>query len=383
MGPPVKVAVVHSDNRRGAIAQALALIAPELRAQVPDQVLLKPNLVSHRFQLPSTHADALSATLDALFAAGAKHVTIAEGATDATAAFERFRFREEAWRRPVRFLDLNREEAAWAPLALTGVEGTQLEARLSRTVADAPCRVSLALAKTHVTAMVTLCLKNMLSAVHPDDRVMMHGYRAGNGYSGWKRLAVEWLKHDTRLVCHLTRVLGMMRVAQAHLAGKTGARGWQKLSEADRRFLRSVAAMNRNLVSLCARVRPHIAIVDGFRGMSGEGPRHGHAVRLGTAIAGTDPVAVDAVAAATMGFEPGEIGYFQYAAEAGLGVADLQAITVVGDPIARVRRQFARHSNQYVQQHWRRFSGPPATPSRPSAPGPHLRPTGTEQVRAL
>ena len=71
MDKTVNVAVVRSDNRRGAMAQALALIAPDLRACVTPHVLIKPNLVSHRDQLPSTHADALSATLDAVFAAGA------------------------------------------------------------------------------------------------------------------------------------------------------------------------------------------------------------------------------------------------------------------------------------------------------------------------
>ncbi|HEV3122611.1 MAG TPA: DUF362 domain-containing protein, partial [Isosphaeraceae bacterium] len=83
MDQAVKVALVRSDNRRGAIAEAVALIAPQIRARIADEVLLKPNLVSHRVQLPSTHPDAFSATLDALFGAGAKNVSVAEGATDA------------------------------------------------------------------------------------------------------------------------------------------------------------------------------------------------------------------------------------------------------------------------------------------------------------
>ena len=52
--------------------------------------------------------------------------------------------------------------------------------------------------KTHVTAMVTFGLKNMLSSIHPADRIMMHGHAGGgNGYRGWKRLAVEFLKGDS------------------------------------------------------------------------------------------------------------------------------------------------------------------------------------------
>ena len=135
MDRPVTVAVVRRDNRRGAVAEALALIADDLRGRVTPEVLVKPNLVSHRDQLPSTHADTLSATLDAVFAAGARRVTVAEGASDATAGFERFGYRREAAGRPVGFLDLNRDETDWEPLELTGVDGSPLVARVSRTIA--------------------------------------------------------------------------------------------------------------------------------------------------------------------------------------------------------------------------------------------------------
>src|SRR4051812_20079964 len=95
MDNAVKVAVVRGTTRRGAVAEALALIDDDLRRVVSADVLIKPNLVSHKHQLASTHADTLSAALDAVIAAGARSVTIAEGATDATAGYERFGFRRE------------------------------------------------------------------------------------------------------------------------------------------------------------------------------------------------------------------------------------------------------------------------------------------------
>ncbi|HEV3166729.1 MAG TPA: DUF362 domain-containing protein, partial [Isosphaeraceae bacterium] len=108
MDPAVKVAVVKSDNRRGAVAQALALLAPELARIVTDQVLIKPNLVSHRAQTPSTHADVLSAAVESVISHGARDITVAEGATDASAAFDRFGFRRETWGQPVQYFDINR-----------------------------------------------------------------------------------------------------------------------------------------------------------------------------------------------------------------------------------------------------------------------------------
>jgi uncharacterized protein (DUF362 family) len=363
------VAVVRGTSRRGAVAEALALIADDVRALVTPEVLVKPNLVSHRDQRASTHAETLSATLDVLLASGAKQITVAEGASDAAAGFARFGFTREAFGRPVRFLDLNRDENEWEPLELSGVDGSTRVARLSRTIASAPCRVSLALAKTHVTAMVTLSLKNMLSSIHPSDRVMMHGHAGGgNGYRDWKRWVVEFLKRDNLAVKGLTRFMGRLKNGRNALRALAGRDTFESLSAAERGYLRSVEAMNRNLVALSRRTRPHLSVVDGFLGMHREGPRHGTPIKLGVVIAGTDPVAVDAVAAAVMGFDPRAIGYLHYAGLARLGVADLEAIQVVGDPIASVRRQFVPHSNHAVQRHWPRLAAFEHEPLR----GPHF-----------
>jgi uncharacterized protein (DUF362 family) len=359
-----RVALVRSDNRRGAVAQALDLIREDIRAVIVDDVLLKPNLVSHRRQVASTHADALSATLDALFSAGAGHVTIAEGATDAPAGFDAFGHRREAAGRPIRFLDLNREETGWEPLILSAIDGSPLEARISRTIASSPCRVSLALMKTHVISTATMSLKNMLSSVHPADRVRMHGYPGGNGSTGWKRLVVEILKGDNILVNILTRTQGRVRNLLNAITGKSCDAS--RLSKADLAFLRSVAALNRNLVTLTRLVKPHVSVLDGFVAMHREGPRHGTPIRLGLALAGTDAVAVDAVAAAAMGFDPMQIGHLRLAHEAGLGTADLARIEVVGDPLALVARRCTPHSNFAVHRHWERF----AAPARSAIRGP-------------
>jgi len=358
MTQSVKVAVVRAGTRRDAVTRALALVADDLAPRVGPDVLVKPNLVSHKYQLPSTHADTLSAALDALFAAGARRVTVAEGATDAGAGFTRFGHRRAAGGRPVQFFDINRDEQNWEPLELAAADGRPLVARVSRTVTGSACRVSLALAKTHVTSGVTLSLKNMLSSIHPDDRVMMHGHAGGgNGYAGWKRLAVEFLKQDNPAVNALTRLMG--RVKNARNGWRDMRRQgdpFRSLTAAELGYLRSVEVMNHNLVALARKTRPHLAVVDGFLGMHREGPRHGTPIRLGTVIAGTDPVAVDAVAAAVMGFDPRQVGFLVYAGLAGLGETDLERITVVGDPIASVRKRFVPHSNHDVQRHWHRLA---------------------------
>ncbi len=360
MTPDARVAVVKAGDRRTAVRQALALITDDIadRVRPGSTVVVKPNLVSHKAQLASTHSATFGATLDALFDAGAGDVLTAEGAGDAPAGFKRFGLLREAEGRPVRFFDLNRDESEWAPLELTGVDGTRRVARVSKTMTDASCRVSLALAKTHVTSILTLSLKNMLSCIHPEDRVMMHGHAGGgNGYAGWRRLVVECLKQDNFAVNVLTRTMGRVRNAKtAWKAVRTRGDAFLALSPSELGYLRSVEAMNHNLVALAKATKPHIAVVDGFVAMHREGPRHGTPIKIGTVIAGTDAVAVDAVAAAVMGFNPTMIGYLVYAREAGLGTIDLDRIRVVGDPIAQVRRRCVPHSNDAVQRHWARLA---------------------------
>lgn len=85
-----------------------------------------------------------------------------------------------------------------------------------------------------------------------------------------------------------------------------------------------------------------LTIVDALIGMEGQGPHAGTPVEMNLVIAGTDTVAVDAVTANIMGFEPMEVPAIRCAGTEKLGEIDLSRIEVVGEPIASVRRFFKR-----------------------------------------
>jgi hypothetical protein len=61
---------------------------------------------------------------------------------------------------------------------------------------------------------------------------------------------------------------------------------------------------------------------------------------LGIVVCGADVVAVDAVCATVMGFDVDQILHVTLAAEAGLGVADLEQIQIRGEDLASVARRF-------------------------------------------
>src|SRR5207244_1494398 len=73
---------------------------------------------------------------------------------------------------------------------------------------------------------------------------------------------------------------------------------------------------------------------------NGPGPRTMIPVEKDYILASADQVAIDAVAAKMMGFDPLSIGYIRMAHEDKLGVGDPREIEVVGEDISQVNFQF-------------------------------------------
>ena len=85
-----------------------------------------------------------------------------------------------------------------------------------------------------------------------------------------------------------------------------------------------------------------LTVIDGSMAMEGEGPSYGKLVKMNLIIAGTNPLATDMVAAATMGFEPGEVPVFAVAHRSGMHPGSLDEIEIRGEVIQDVSRKFAR-----------------------------------------
>ena len=82
------------------------------------------------------------------------------------------------------------------------------------------------------------------------------------------------------------------------------------------------------------------AVMDGTVCGDGAGPRTMIPRAGNFVLASADSVAIDAVAARIMGFDPLSIPYLQMCHDRGLGTADLREIDVVGDDWEQVRFQF-------------------------------------------
>lgn len=87
------------------------------------------------------------------------------------------------------------------------------------------------------------------------------------------------------------------------------------------------------------------AIMDGTLCGNGPGPRTMLPVERDSILASSDSVAIDAVAAKMMGFDPMSIPYIRMAYEDGLGIGRVEEIEIVGEDIAGVNFGFSVGDN--------------------------------------
>lgn len=87
------------------------------------------------------------------------------------------------------------------------------------------------------------------------------------------------------------------------------------------------------------------AVMDGTTAGNGPGPRTMFPEEKNVILASADQVAIDAVSAKMMGFDPMDIKYINFAHQRGLGCGDPRDITVVGENVSSVNWKFTVGDN--------------------------------------
>ncbi|MCC9075370.1 DUF362 domain-containing protein [Litorilinea aerophila] len=302
-----RVGLVHGQDRRANVYQALDLVREEVIPRLRPQVMLKPNFLSSTNQLASSHPDALRGAIDFLLSTPEppQEILIAEGGNEKIPgeAFRNFGYHAlvDEYDVPIRLVDLN-QETEWVETPIILADHSETTVRMPKTVLDCPCTISMAVAKTHDVCVVTLALKNMImGTICKADRVKMHGFP----------------------------------------------------SHPERRLPDEARILNINLIRLARFLSPDIAVIDGTDGLQGNGPGGEDAVPgFGVAVASVDVFAADAVMARAMGFEPLELGLLHYGHQLGMGVADLAQIEVRGTRLEEVITPFKPHEKTPLQMQW-------------------------------
>jgi uncharacterized protein (DUF362 family) len=96
-----------------------------------------------------------------------------------------------------------------------------------------------------------------------------------------------------------------------------------------------------DLMTIQKEIHPGIfAVMDGTVCGDGKGPRTMIPVEKNYLIAGADQIAVDAVSAHMMGYDPMKIRFIKLAHDKGLGCGDIDQIDIVGEDISKINFHF-------------------------------------------
>jgi len=114
-----------------------------------------------------------------------------------------------------------------------------------------------------------------------------------------------------------------------------------------------------DLLKIQKEIHPGIfAVMDGTTAGNGPGPRTMKPEIKNVILASGDQVAIDAVAAKMMGFNPLDIDYIRLADEQGLGNGRTENIEIVGDDISSVNWKFKVGWNVHRMLGWMAWYGP-------------------------
>jgi len=291
---PSEVYLSRSEGHYEGVKRVLGLADKVLRkAGTARQVVVKVNFVSAYRELCATPVGAVRAVIEALSKHYGGTIIVAERPAQGSLieALRNYGYLALKELYDVEFVDIGRDDYEVFEVWDSNLDKT-VKIRVSKTMLDADYLVSVVRPKTHDTVVVTLTIKNVVvGAVHPGYRGLLHqGYKA----------------------------------------------------------------INLSIAYLARHLMPSLAVVDGYVGMEGDGPIGGSPKKLGVAVVGEDPVAVDSLVALLMGFNPKNIGYLYYLSQWGLGFMAPNRVRVVGveDWKSMVSR-FKPHRTYFDQLGWR------------------------------
>jgi uncharacterized protein (DUF362 family) len=300
-----RVALTTGNDRADMTFRALREFRAEIAAGIGNKtVVVKPNNVATDVPLAATHADNLEAILEFLKSIGKdRDVIIAEsgGGGSTMEGFDNYGYMPLAAKYGARLVELDRTDFEVVP-CIDESDMRPRPTRVSSLLMDPDAYViSATMPKTHNTVVATLALKNIVMAA-PIKAPVDGAYRS-----------------DKRLV---------------HGGG--------------------VWAINYNLATLALRLRPDLAVIDGYDGMEGNGPVRGTAVDHRICVVSPDWLAADRVALELMGIDFDTVGYLQYCVQyGGMGVADLDHIEILGPPLEQHVRRYRLPDSIETQLRWR------------------------------
>lgn len=308
-GAASRVALTAGEDQADLAFQGLRAFAKEIAAAIGNKrVIIKPNNVAIANQLAASHARNLEGILEFLKAIGKRDAAIAESAADGPTfdGFANYGYDKVAEKYGARLIDLDAEGFELVH-CFDETDFRPHPCRMSKVLLD-PNNfiISAAKFKTHDRVLATLSLKNIVVGAPIKDP----GFRWGPG-------------------------------------AKPGAKSDKPVTHGN-----GFRGINYNLCALAPRLHPHLAVIDGFEGMEGEGPTGGTPIQHRVCVVSPDWLAADRVAVELMGIDFAKVGYLNFCGQTGLGQTDLKKIEILGPALAEHVKPYKLARNLEQQIIW-------------------------------
>jgi uncharacterized protein (DUF362 family) len=294
---PSRVALTTGEDRADLAFKGLKAFEKEIAAAIGEKrVIVKPNNVDINTPLACTAAENLEGILEFLKSIGKTKVVIAEcSAGNTVQGFANNGYNRLAEKYGVPLMDLDTQPCE----VLACFNENDMRAhpvRMSSVLLDPNSFViSATKLKTHNLAVATLSLKNI---------VLGAPVKTGG-------------RSDKSIV---------------HGGGPHG--------------------IHFNLSNLAFRLHPHVAVIDGYQGMEGNGPSRGTPVEHRVCVVSPDWLAADRVGLELMGIDPAKVGYMTYCSQLAMGETDISRIEIVGPALKDHIKTYKLPDNIEQQLQW-------------------------------
>ncbi len=305
-----QVALTAGEDRANLALQGLKQFDRKIAAAIGDKrVIIKPNNVAIGNQLAASHAANLEGILEFLHSIGKTNVAIAESAADGPTldGFANYKYDRLAAKYGAKLMDLD-QEGFEIVHCFDEKDFRPHPCRMSKVLLDqSNYIISAAKFKTHDRIVATLSLKNIVVGAPIKDA----GFRWGPG-------------------------------------SRSGAKNDKPITHGN-----GFRGINYNLYALASRLHPHLAVIDGYEGMEGEGPTGGTPVQSRVCVVSTDWLAADRVALELMGIDFAKVGYLSFCGQTGMGETDLKKIEILGPALKDHIKPYKLAKNIDQQLVWR------------------------------
>jgi len=305
-----RVALTAGEDRAALAFNGLRVFEKQIAQAIGNKrVIIKPNNVAIDNQLCASHAQNLEGILEFLKAIGKRDVVIAESAASGPTleGFDNYGYTTLAAKYGAKVMDLD-QEGFEVLHCFDENDFRPHPCRMSKVLLD-PNNfiISAAKFKTHDRVLATLSLKNIVVGAPVKDA----GFRWGQG-------------------------------------AKPGAKNDKPLTHGN-----GFRGINYNLYALAPRLHPHLAVIDGYEGMEGEGPISGTPVQHRVCVVSPDWLAADRLAVELMGIDFKNVGYLNFCSQTGMGEANLDKIEIVGPAVKEHIKTYKLAKNLEQQLVWK------------------------------